>query len=296
MNLHIKPFELINESMKQHGIILIKGKPKGKNKEQMLFATHVNNWAELRPGAMMMFLSDTFYRVIKDGDKLKGVKINWRDEDSLKDSLNFKAPGKLSVVRNNNKTPYHWKTLKHTNLRDALDAVEGDLISSSFIFESTESIESLNKTVIEDAVDAIFRDGEKVIVLDWDMPDDTYFVDNISSEERTDTETIEWEATFDCLHVGRPELDEALAEMELSRFEVTVYFESKVTFSQWYDPGDYNNPPDGDIEITDIDTSITSITIGGLESSEDFDLDQIISQMDTSDLEDYIKKKHVKFI
>ena len=67
--MYIKPFEPINESMKQHGILLIKGKPKGKNKQQMLFATHVNTWAELRPGAMMMFLSDTFYRVIKEGDK-----------------------------------------------------------------------------------------------------------------------------------------------------------------------------------------------------------------------------------
>jgi hypothetical protein len=295
MNLYIKPFEPINESMKQHGIILIKGKPKGKGKEQMLFATHINTWTELRPGAKMMFLSDIFYRVIKDDDKLKGVKINWRDEDSLKDALNFKAPGKLSVVLNNNKTPYHWKTLKHTNLRDALDSVEGDLNRSSFVFESTDSLESIEKLVTDDVIDSIFKDGKNVIVLDWDIPD-YELTDNIDSDERRGTDTSDWEATFDCIYVGRPELDEELKEMELDRFEVTVYFETTFSFEQWYDPGDRDTPPDGDIEITDINTDIVSISIGGIEVDGPSDLKKIIGDPDGPDLESFIKKKHEKFI
>jgi len=295
MNLYIKPFEPINESMKQHGIILIKGKPKGKGKEQMLFATHVNTWTELRPGAKMMFLSDIFYRVIKDDDKLKGVKINWRDEDSLKDALNFKAPGKLSVVLNNNKTPYHWKTLKHTNLRDALDSVDGDLNGSSFVFESTDSLESIEKLVTDDVIDSIFKDGKNVIVLDWDIPD-YELTDNIDSDERRGTERSEWEATFDCIYVGRPELDEELKEMELDRFEVTVYFETTFSFEQWYDPGGRDTPPDGDIEITDIDTDIVSISIGGIEVDGPSDLKKIIGDPDGPDFESFIKKKHERFI
>jgi hypothetical protein len=295
MNLYIKPFEPINESMKQHGIILIKGKPKGKGKEQMLFATHVNTWTELRPGAKMMFLSDIFYRVIKDDDKLKGVKINWRDEDSLKDALNFKAPGKLSVVLNNNKTPYHWKTLKHTNLRDALDSVEGDLNGSSFVFESTDSLESIEEIVTDDVIDSIFKDGKNVIVLDWDIPD-YELTDNIDSDERRGTERSEWEATFDCIYVGRPELDEELKEMELDRFEVTIYFETTFSFEQWYDPGDRDTPPDGDIEITDIDTDILSISIGGIEVDGPSDLKKIIGDPDGPDFESFIKKKHERFI
>lgn len=293
--MYIKLFEPINESMKQHGILLIKGKPKGKSKEQMLFATHVNTWTELRPGAKMMFLSDIFYRVIKDDDKLKGVKINWRDEDSLKDALNFKAPGKLSVVLNNNKTPYHWKTLKHTNLRDALDSVEGDLTGSSFVFESTDSLESIEKLVTDDVIDSIFKDGKNVIVLDWDIPD-TNITDNVSSDERRGTDTSEWEATFDCIYVGRPELDEELKEMELDRFEVTIYFESTFSFEQWYDPGDRDTPPDGDIEITDIDTDIVSISIGGIEVDGPSDLKKIIGDPDGPDFESFIKKKHERFI
>ena len=293
--MYIKPFELINESMKQHGIILIKGKPKGKSKEQMLFATHVNTWTELRPGAKMMFLSDIFYRVIKDDDKLKGVKINWRDEDSLKDTLNFKSPGKLSVVLNNNKTPYHWKTLKHTNLRDALDSVEGDISGESFVFESADSLESIEKIVAVDSIDTIFRDGTNVIVLDWDIPTRD-FTDNIESDERDGSETIEWEATFDCLYVSRPELDEELKEMGLSRFEVTINFESTVSFHQWYDPGDRDTPPDGNIEITDMNTEISYISVGGIELEEFTDLDKIIDDMDGEDFDSFIKKKHERFI
>jgi hypothetical protein len=293
--MYIKPFEPINESMKQHGIILIKGKPKGKGKEQMLFATHVNTWAEFRPGAKMMFLSDIFYRVIKDDDKLKGVKINWRDEDSLKDALNFKAPGKLSVVLNNNKTPYHWKTLKHTNLRDALDSVEDDLNGSSFVFESTDSLKSIEALVTDDTIDSIFKDGKNVIILDWDIPTDD-LTDGIESNERYGSETVEWEASFDCLHVGRLELDETLKEMELSRFEVVITFESEFSFQQWYDPGDRDTPPDGDIEITELSTTVSSISVDGIDSEDNFDLVQIVSDMDKSDFESFIKKKHERFI
>jgi hypothetical protein len=293
--MYIKPFKPINESMKQHGILLIKGKPKGKNKEQMLFATHVNTWAELRPGATIMFLSDIFYRIIQEGDKIKGVKINWKSEDSLKDALNFKSPGKLSVVRNNTKTPYHWKTLKHTNLRDALDAVEDELLGSSYVFESTDSIKSLEETLVADSIDAIFRDGTNVIILDWDIPTND-LTDSIESNERYGSETVEWEASFDCLHVGRPELDETLKEMELSRFEVVITFESEFSFQQWYDPGDRDTPPDGDIEITELSTTISSISVDGIDSEDNFDLVQIVSDMDKSDFESFIKKKHEKFI
>ncbi len=295
MNKYIKSFNLINESMKQYGIVLIKGKPRGKSGEPMLYATHVNSWIELKAGATMLLLSDVFYRVIKDGDKLKGVKINWRDEDSLKSALNFKSPGKISVVRNNNKTPYHWKTLKHTNLRDALDAIEGDLLSSSYLFESADSLKSLEETVVKDAIDSIFKDGSNVIVLDWNIPDNT-FHDSIESDERLGSDDIDWEASFDCLYVGRPELDDELSDMELRRFELTVYLTSAVSFSKWYDAGDRYTPPDGGIEIDDVHTEIISITVNGSEFEDSFGLSEIVSRMDDSDLGSFIKKKHVKLI
>jgi hypothetical protein len=130
---HIIPFEAVFESIQQHGIVLIKGKPRGKDGEKRLYATHVNTWVEVRPGATRLFISDSFYRIFREDGKLKGHKIDWRDETQLKDSLNFKTDGKLSVVVNNNKTPYHWKTLKQTSLRDALDQVERDVRDSEYL-------------------------------------------------------------------------------------------------------------------------------------------------------------------
>lgn len=296
MNQHIRNFSQVNESMKQHGIILIKGKPSGKGREQKLFATHVNSWAEIRPGAVMLFLSDIFYRIIQDGDKLKGVKINWKDEDSLKNVLNFKSPGKLSVVRNNNKTPYHWKTLNQTSLRAALDAVEKDLIKSDYVFESSMSFDEIDEIVAKDTIDALFRDGKNVVILDWTIPEDDYFEQSIESDERRGSESLEWEASFDCLYVGRPELDQDLDEMGIRRFEAILYFNSEVSFTQWYDPGDRDTPPDGDIEIVDVDTEFFNMSIDGHEITHEVGLSDSSLYSSPAELLDVIEKKHVKFI
>jgi hypothetical protein len=297
MNTYVKSFESINESMKQYGIVLIKGKPRGKNGEPMLYAAHVNTWAELRPGAVMLFLSDIFYRIIKDGDKLKGVKINWRDEDSLKAALNFKAPGRMSVVRNNNKTPYHWKTLKHTSLRSALDAVEGDFFGSEYIFESESSQDSIYEIVANSAIDSIFRDGKNVVVLDWTIPSNL-FSDSITGDDYHGTNDIEWEVSFDCIYVGQPEMDEKLEAKDLRRFELMIWFDSEFSYNLIYDPGDRDTPPDSDTDIFDITTKINSITVDGEEVSLETDawLDALVSDMDDYDISSFIRKKHSQFI
>ena len=295
MNNYIKSFDSINESILQHGIILIKGKPRGKNGEQVLYATHVNTWAEFRPGATMLFLSDIFYRITKDGDKLRGVKINWKNEDSLKASLNLKSPGKISIVRNNNKTPYHWKTLKHTTLHSALNAVEQDLLGSEYILESTDKSTSLSEIVLSDTLNAIFKDGKNVVVLDWDIPEDS-LLGSLTDDDSRGSDSTEWEASFECIYVGRPELDDQLNEADLRRFNIIILFDSSFSFNRWYDPGDFYNPPEGDTEIDDITTDISSIDINGTEYKNTFGLDPIVSEMDDHDLESFISKRHVKFI
>ena len=302
MKTYVKSFEAINESMKQHGIVLVKGKPRGKSGEPMLYATHVNTWIEPRPGATMLFLSDTFYRIIKDGDRLKGVKIDWRDEASLKAALNFKSPGKLIVVRNNNKTPYHWKTLKHTNLPDALDAVKYDILQTNYILESVDSntpVDPLYATVLSDAVDSIFKDGKNVILLDWKIPKDPLMdsIDNndndYDNEDRGSGEAS-WDIELDCLYVGQPELDEKLKSLDLRRFVLTVELVTEFKYTSWYDPGDRDTPPDGDTEITSAETTTENIYLGDYEFEDTFGLAEAIDG--SGDLLSYIQKKHSKFI
>jgi ABC-type uncharacterized transport system ATPase subunit len=118
MKKHIKSYSEINESIGRGSVILIKGKP--ENGKKKLYAAHVEGHSALPHGGVMLFLADEFYRIKEDDGKLKGVKISYRNDDSLKSALNLKSPGKISIVKNNNKTPLHWKTSKHTSIISAL--------------------------------------------------------------------------------------------------------------------------------------------------------------------------------
>ena len=300
MNKYIKSYTPINESVQQHGIILIKGKPNGKSGDQMLYATHVNSSIEVRPSATMLLLSDTFYRIIKgDSGKLKGVKINWRDEDSLKSVLNFKSPGKLSVVKNNNKTPYHWKTLKHTNLSAALSAVDGDINTSSYIFESVEQASpKLTTQILSDTLNSIFLEKDNsVILLNYHVPKNVLEDDLSGDEDRGHHET-QWEFSLDCLYIGKPELDQELKSTGMRRFTVEFQVTTGFQYASWYDPGDRDTPGDGGTELSDFSTTIDMIYLDGeetnFEPSEKFITN--ISDCSDDDVDSWIKKNNVTFI
>jgi hypothetical protein len=297
MEQYIKSFNQVNESMIQNGVILIKGKPIGRDKKQHLYATYVTGWAEVRPGAIMLFLGDSFYKIIEKDSRLTGIRVQWRDEDSLREAINIKSPGRLSVVRNNNKTPYHWKTLKHTSLRQALNDVEWDILSSGYLLESVSEASPIEKIVADDLLSAIFEEGKNIVVLDWNIPKYDYLENQIESSESRGTEEIEWSATFDCLHVGRPELDSKLEELELGRFTAYLTFYSNVSFHQWYDAGNWNTPPEEDIQIEVESTHLESIEFGEFLVDEYSDrFDKAIDLIEPADLSNIVKQKHRKFI
>jgi hypothetical protein len=134
MKKHIMEyFEVINESFGVGSVILINGKAEDSGKK--LYATHIVGSAELNPGATMLFLSDDFYRIKKDGEKLKAVRIGFSNEAALKSALKVSSAGRISIIKNNNKTPFHWITLKHKVLHTALHAVEEVLNKDNYILE-----------------------------------------------------------------------------------------------------------------------------------------------------------------
>lgn len=286
---HVRSYTQINESVPHNGIVLIKGKPKGKNKEKMLYAGHVIGSSELRPGATMMFMSDQFYRIIKDGDRLKGVKINWRSEESLKDSLNLKSPGKISLVKNNTKTPYHWKTLKETSISQALDRVRDDLGGSDYLFESATSSVGGSKYLkfLRAAVDSIFGEEKKAVVLSWTAKDALDLVD--PDESRVN---VEHDASIEFIFTD-PDLVRELEEMGAStRGDLYLEISSDLAYSSWYDPGDYMNPPDGETEITDADHDILAASIDNLDEDES-DIEPITNIIKkaldgSSDIDDFL--------
>jgi len=118
---------MITESLGRGSVVVIKGKPE-ENDRCKLFVTQVLGFSEIKPGAKMVFLSPEFYRIKENEEgRIVGIRTSYKTEDSLKGVLNLKSDGKLSVVLNNNKTPWHWKTTKHTMLQSALKDIVDDI-------------------------------------------------------------------------------------------------------------------------------------------------------------------------
>lgn len=291
---HIQRYSAVNESFRQHGVILIKGKPK-KGGERFLYAGHVNAELELKAGAKMMILSDTFYRVVRgESGRLKGEKINWRSEDSLKSALNLKSPGKISLVKNNNKTPYHWKTLKHTNITDALSAVDQDLRDPDYLFESANG--SIENRLAVDVLRTAFA-GEKtgVIIIGFNAP---YGAMNEHAWDRMDGEgsgssSYEWEVTLDCLYIGEDETYRYLKEKDELRFEVLLTLYSEYSFTQI---------GEDELEMDDILTTIENmyvlddeVNLSEINESAKELIDKYISESVDEDIYDSIANKNSNF-
>lgn len=130
-NNKIKLEENTSSIWTQGGILLIKGadSPDGK---QNLFATPISGLVELNrnkkdstPGksARMALLGGDLYRLANDGDRVKAFKTAWRNEGTLAKILKFNGQ-RYSVVLNNNKTPYHWESLKFNNIPQMLNGMQ----------------------------------------------------------------------------------------------------------------------------------------------------------------------------
>ena len=179
---HIKSyFEKINESVRPGSVILIKGAP--ENGKTKIFAAHVKGVHEIKEGAQMLFLSDDFYRIKKEGDQYKSVKISYKSDESLKKVLNLKTPGKISIVKNNNKTPLHWKTLKSMTVSSALSDITGELEDSKYLLESVE-VDTVDRDqlwkeyynlVAQKALNTVFLNDRQLEILDYNILRDSHY-------------------------------------------------------------------------------------------------------------------------
>lgn len=292
MTKYIKLFEdQVNESTMGRGsIVLIKGKPeKGKRK---LFATHIVGFAELKPGAVMLFLADDFYRIREDDGKLKAVKISYRSEDSLKSVLNLKTPGKISVVRNNNKTPLHWKTLKHTSLTSALKEVERDLIGDDYLFESESADDvALFNEFSNEVSKALLRALEgtrgEITITDYKATEDIVnrIEENIDFSETRQGET-EWEADYFFLTIDSKFKKYEALELP-SEIVVGFSFSTEASFNYSYYPGDYWTPPSSDSEVDEIETELVGLFVEGEEFEQDAELKEMLSKFMAKIEDDY---------
>lgn len=292
MTKYIKLFEdQVNESTMGRGsIVLIKGKPeKGKRK---LFATHIVGFAELKPGAVMLFLADDFYRIREDAGKLKAVKISYRSEDSLKSVLNLKTPGKISVVRNNNKTPLHWKTLKHTSLTSALKEVELDLIGGDYLFESevadnTALFNSFSNEVSKALLRALEGARGEITITNYEATED--IVNRIEGDidfNETNRGETEWDADYFFLTIDQKFKKYEVLELP-SEIVVGFSFSTEASFNYSYDPGDYWTPSSSDSEVDEIETEFIGMYVEGEEFEQDAELKEMLLKFMAKIEDDY---------
>jgi hypothetical protein len=305
MNKYIKKYsESVNESVMHNGIVLIKGKPKGKNGEQFLFAGHVIGSVEVRPGAVMLFLSDTFYRVILENGRLRGVKISYQSEDSLKDALNFKSPGRISIVRNNNKTPFHWRTLNYVTIHEALASVSYDILGSGYIFESTDNTTAIDlfaRELIKETLNCLFfNENNSCIILNITTPNNL-INNNITDTDRTSVEIEDWEVNIDVLNISNRANSEFTSQIP-RRYQIELLCTTDADYTYNSRPGSYDEPDDSDLEINNIDTEVTSIALlidgDSIELNDPEFLDKLtskVSDFDDSDF-DYFLQKTGKYL
>jgi hypothetical protein len=131
MKKHVTSYFDLNETVGRGSILFVNG----VGLEPKLYATHVLSSASIRGNAKMLFLSNEFYRIVSKDGRLHPIRVNFRNDESLMGALNLKVPGRISIVTNHNKTPYHWKTLKHSSIYSALREIDQELQFENYSFD-----------------------------------------------------------------------------------------------------------------------------------------------------------------
>ena len=290
MTKHIKSYStILTESIQRGSIVLVKGKPKGGKCK--LYATHVLSSVTTPQGAVMLYLADEFHRIKEVEGELRATKVGYRSEEELKASLNLKSPGKISVVKNNNKTPLHWKTLKHTTLYQALREIKDDLIEDNFLLENdTEHEDAWNtmyNSIIKRVLTTAFLGKKEIDFLEYELPEGEGAVEleynNIDEEDHHFSNfTVEWSLDLTAF-VRDPETVKLLERFRvIGSFELTIFFESKVDVNvTGYRPDNrhYINRSYPEFEIGTIDNKLDLITVEGGDGVYDSELKEIVTQV-----------------
>jgi hypothetical protein len=266
MNKYIKPYlELVNENFQQFGVVLIKGKPTGKGGPVKLFAAHVMSTVEIRPGATMLLLSNIFYRIIQEDGRLRAIKISYGEDDNLKAALNFKTSGRPSVVKNNNKTPFHWRTLKYSDINQALSTVDRDLLGPDYIFESLNSSNSGLKQLLDASLRGIFLgENQEFIILNITVPPD--LITDAASDSEGGTAVIDdWEMTFEVLNISSNDFGVS------RRFSLEFTLDTKADYEVESESGGYQEPAYSEVKVTHCETIITSVILN--DGHDDIELE-----------------------
>lgn len=285
---HLMTFSELNESIGRGSVLLIKGREREDGRP--LYVTTVDGWAEIKPGVKMVFISDRVYRVIyREGKGFSGVPVSYYDEAGLKGIFNMRNQGKPSIVLNHNKTPFHWITLKYSDIGTALRSIGPNLFAHDLIFESQQIPKKINTRseaanfVVRELISILNGTGSDIVsVKRFEFEG----IDNFNSDPDPEEEgpiefewsmsiDIEFKSTditvetyntllklgiFDEIPSSLKDDTEILELIEMNPY-TTLKFDliSQVEWVSSWDDGGYDRAPEGGSEISSCATDFMNI-------------------------------------
>ena len=301
---HIIPYQAkITESHGRGSVLLIKGKE--ERGQRKLFATTILGSSEFKPGVMMYFLPNDFYRIVEEGGVFKARKVNYNSEASLKAVLNIKSPDRISIVGNNNKTPLHWKTLKHSHIMSAIKEVESDIRLGDYLLESTELYRDKNwnllwNAVVKRTLRTVFMGLDEADVIETHVG--TSLSDTIDDARNSGTTYGEyWDIDFRILYKNR-DIRHLIAEFGIGQpVDVTIGFASDFTLSADkkfnFVEDDYDDHIPLSLESIKTYLDLGTSYVGGSEGIPDRellalakDIDAIVKNFGYIGMKDFLKK------
>jgi hypothetical protein len=298
MSKYIKNYsQILNENTIGMGsVLLILGKPNSSGLRKV-YATQIRGSIEIKPGVRRFILGDIFYIIKFIDGEFRIIKIDYRAHDDLKRELSIKAPGNISIVQHYNKTPFHKRTLKYTDIRRALSDVKFDLLGENYLLESIEinqkedSFFYFSNIIIEKVFNTAFLGDPECKIIDYNIDDSiedyAYNVDYSTTQLYVD-----WDIEFNS-HFKQLEIREFLQEWNLDIIP-------KIVFSLKSDLY-LKNKRDYEVEIINCETSLYECYIDGtpvkLTTELESKINKTISSYDYQDalriIEKNLAKNHI---
>ena len=235
----------------------------------------------------MVFIGDIVYRVIhKGGTKFSGKRVDYKGEEGLKGVFNMKTPGKPSVVLNHNKTPFHWITLKYTDVSQAVRAIGPALFEQDVILESKNEMHPIDikGNIILGELFKLMKGEDhtlkitEVTVNDRDIEDGREAFNDIIEQEIADSgsaSNIEITMEITGNQIDDNDILTDFLEININLFTIHLNLMVSAEGRYWEQRPTYDHPGHSTAEITEVNTKI---------------IDPITIDIDDIDLTDENKK------
>lgn len=287
-----------NDRVGKNSVVLIKGKEiEGKRK---LYVSSITGYTELRPGATMLFLSDYIYRVLYDGNRFTYPRVDYREDSDLKDALNVKSPDRIAIMKNNNKTPYHWITLKETMIVDAVKKAKDNILSGDYDLgdpapseSKVEEIDNIGNIILTKIFNSISDpDTNEIDILESKNPNRS--LEDQATEGEGSSITVDWSIELQVLDQDSDLWDKFYNLFDSRKATVELFFNSEVDLAHDHDEGDREVPPMYSTEVVDVITELETVVINDTEITVDYEVmsyfNGFVKEMGDDDLLSIIEK------